>query len=104
MTMNKMYRVYCDPKIEGNDIVVCGIDDFKCRERLCLINLFHITSGIVKSQIPETPDKPSGLYVGDMLSLELGIDVDLDGDAINVFDIDVVKMNDSSLTKDFKPQ
>lgn len=91
MTMNKKYSVYCDPTIEGNDIVACGIDDFKYRERLCLINLFHITSGIVKSQIPETPDKPSGLYVGIGLSMELGIDID--GDVINVFDIDVVKIN-----------
>ena len=94
MMMNKKYNIYFDPEIESDDIVVCGIDDFKCRERLCLINLFHMTSGIVKSQIPETPDKPSGLYVGIMLSMELGIDID--GDVINVFDIDVVKMNDSS--------
>ena len=92
--MNKKYNIYFDPEIEGNDIVVCGIDDFKFGDRLCLINLFHITSGIVKSQIPETPDKPSGLYVGIMLSMELGIDTD--GDVINVFDIDVVKINHPS--------
>ena len=92
--MNKKYNIYFDPEIEGNDIVVCGIDDFKFGDRLCLINLWHITSGVVKSQIPETPDKPSGLYVGIMLSMELGIDTD--GDVISVFDIDVVKINHPS--------
>lgn len=91
--MNKMYNVYFDPNIENDDIVICGIDNFKCGDHLCLINLWHITSGVVKSRIPETPDKPSGLYVGDRLSLELGIDIDNWGDVINAFDIDVVKIN-----------
>lgn len=82
--MNKSYNIYFDPEIEGDDIVVCGIDDFKCGDRLILVNTIHMTSGDVKSQIPETPDKPSGLYVGIRLSMDLGIDADNGGDIINV--------------------
>ena len=86
--MNKSYNIYFDPEIEGDDIVVCGIDDFKCGDRLLLINTFHVTSGEVKSQIPETPDKPSGLYVGIRLSMDLRIDVDHGGDIIIVLKAD----------------
>jgi hypothetical protein len=82
--MNKSYNIYFDPEIEGDDIVVCGIDDFKCGDRLILVNTIHMTSGDVKSQIPKTPDKPSGLYVGIRLSMDLGIDADNGGDIINV--------------------
>lgn len=88
--MNKMYNVYFDSTIEDHDIVICGIYDFKCEDHLCLINLWHITSGVVKSQIPSTPDKPPGLYVGTMLSLELGFDSTIDD---NDYVIDVVKIN-----------
>lgn len=88
--MNKMYNVYFDSTIEDNDIVICGLYDFKCEDHLCLINLWHITSGVVKSQIQSTPDKPSGLYVGFMLALELGIDITIDD---NDYVIDVVKIN-----------
>lgn len=82
--MNKSYNIYFDPEIEGDDIVACGINDFKCGDRLILVNTIHMTSGDVKSQIPETPDKPSGLYVGIRLSMDLGIDADNGGDIINV--------------------
>ena len=88
--MNKMYNVYFDSTIEDHDIVICGLYDFKCEDHLCLINLWHITSGVVKSQIPSTPDKPPGLYVGTMLSLELGFDITIDD---NDYVIDVVKIN-----------
>lgn len=90
MIESKMYDVYFDSTIEDHDIVTCGIDDFKCEDHLCLINLWNITSGVVKSQISETIDKPPGLYVGFMLSLELGIDTSIDD---NGYEIDVVKMN-----------
>lgn len=90
MIESKTYDVYFDFTIEDHDIVACGIDDFKCEDRLCLINLWHITSGEVKSQIPETHDKPPGLYVGFMLALELGIDITIDD---NDYEIDVVKIN-----------
>lgn len=43
-----------------------------------------MTSGDVKSKIPETPDKPPGLYVGIRLSMDLRIDADNGGDIINV--------------------
>ena len=85
--MNKSYNIYFDPEIEGSDIVACGIDDFKCGDRLILVNTFHMTSGDVKSKIPETPDKPSGLYVGMALSMDLGIDADNGGDIINVLSV-----------------
>lgn len=88
--MNKMYNVYFDSTIEDHDIVICGIYDFKCEDHLCLINLWHITSGVVKSQISETHDKPPGLYVGFMLALELGINNTIDD---NGYEIDVVKMS-----------
>ena len=94
MSESKMYDVYFDSTIEDHDIVICGIDDFKCGDHLCLINLWHITSGVVKSQIPETPDKPSGLYVGFMLALELGIDITIDN---NGYEIDVVKIDPKKL-------
>ena len=85
--MNKSYNIYFDPEIEGDDIVVCGIDNFKCGDRLILVNTFRMTSGDVKSKIPETPDKPSGLYVGMALSMDLGIDADNGGDVINVLSV-----------------
>lgn len=85
-----MYNVYFDSTIEDHDIVICGINDFKCEDHLCLINLWHISSGVVKSQISETIDKPSGLYVGFMLALELGIDITIDD---NDYVIDVVKID-----------
>lgn len=94
--MNKSYNIYFDPEIEYDNIVVCGIDDFKCGDRLLLINTIHMTSGVVKSQIPETPDKPSGLYVGIRLSMDLAIDVDHRGDIINVFDVNVLKAGNTS--------
>lgn len=85
--MNRSYNIYFDPDIDGSDIVVCGIDDFKCGDRLILVNTFRMTSGDVKSKIPETPDKPSGLYVGIALSMDLGIDADNGGDIINVLSV-----------------
>lgn len=88
--MNKMYNVYFDSTIEDHDIHICGIYDFKCEDRLCLINLWHITSGVVKSRIPSTHDKPPGLYVGFMLALELGFDITIDD---SDYVIDVVKIN-----------
>ena len=87
MMMNRSYNIYFDPEIEGSDIVACGIDDFKCGDRLILVNTFRMTSGDVKSKIPETPDKPSGLYVGMALSMDLGIDADNGGDIINVLSV-----------------
>ena len=96
--MNKMYNVYFDSTIEDHDIVICGLDDFKCEDHLCLINLWHITSGVVKSQIPSTPDKPSGLYVGVMLALELGFDITIDD---NDYVIDVVKIDPKKSIENF---
>ena len=98
--MNKSYNIYFDPEIEGNDIVVCGIDDFKCGDRLILINTIRMTSGNVKSQIPETPDKPSGLYAGITVSMDLGIDVDNGGDIIDV--LNTGRPSPSSLNIEFR--
>lgn len=82
--MNKSYNIYFDPEIEGDDIVVCGIDDFKCGDPLFLINIDKTATGKI-SEIVD--NRNPGFYIGDHLASQLVIDIDPDGDVIHVMKI-----------------
>ena len=90
-----VYPVYYDESIKDDNIVISikddnitipGIKDFKCGNKLFLINLEGTVTGVV-SEIVD--DRNPGFYIGDQLASQLAIG-NPGGDIIRVMEIPMI--------------